>query len=336
MNKLILTITLFIVSLNLKAQTFEWDLGFFGFADNREYSSSGRPSPTLIGLQLSPEVGLLMDSTHRVRVGINLLHELGSKNNASKVNPTLYYNYKKEHINFFMGLFPRAGLVDGFSNALLSDTLQYYRPNLSGILFRYEKQKIFQQIWLDWNSKQSETQREQFLVGLSGNVKLGSVFLAHEAVLWHNALPKNADESMHLQDNATMSARLGWDLSSRTKVDSLTLSAGALMSLNRDRGVDVWESPVGMFVEGYVAYKAFFIHNILYMGEPQKSALGDSFYSEKTYNRLDLGWIPLRSKRLSAKLAVSFHFTPGAISNQQTFSLRYNIGAQHKLRASWF
>src|SRR5690606_15379771 len=121
----------------------------------------------------------------------------------------IYYNYTKKSINFYMGVFPRVGLVDGFSRALLSDTLQYYRPNLSGMLFRYEKKHIFQQVWIDWNSKQTETQREQFLVGLSGNVKVGDFSFGHEAVLWHNALPKNHDATIHLQDNAALIGRFG-------------------------------------------------------------------------------------------------------------------------------
>src|SRR5690606_24248676 len=95
----------------------EWDFGFFGFADNHEYSASDRDSPTLIGLQFSPEVGLLVDSTHRVRFGANILHEFGSSKISSKINPTIYYNYTKKSINFYMGVFPRVGLVDGFSRA---------------------------------------------------------------------------------------------------------------------------------------------------------------------------------------------------------------------------
>jgi len=259
LNKFIFAGIFLLCSFNLQAQTLEWDIGFFGFADNREYSASGRESPTLIGLQFSPEVGLLMDSTHRIRFGINVLHEYGSNNISSKINPTIYYNYKKKNINFYMGVFPRVGLVDNFSKALLSDTLQYYRPNLSGMLFRYEKQKIFQQLWIDWNSKQSETQREQFLVGLSGNIKFGDFFFGHEAVLWHNALPKNADENTHLQDNAAVTARLGMDLSPKVKLDSLTISGGGLFSFDRDRGIGTWQKPKGVLLEGYAAYKAFYI-----------------------------------------------------------------------------
>ena len=330
-KKYISVAILLFCAFNLKAQTLEWQLGFFGFADNREYSASGRNSPTLIGLQLAPEVALAMDSIHKIHLGMNLLHEYGSNFKNSKINPTLFYNYKKNNINFYMGLFPRLGLIDGYSNALLSDTVQYHKPNLSGMLFRYEKQKVIQQLWIDWYGKQGESQREQFLVGVSGNIRIHSFFIGHEGLLWHNALPLNADENTHIQDNAAFKAHLGVDLSSKVKLDSLSLSAGGLFSFNRDRGVGQWQKAKGVMIEGHAAFRSFYAHNILYLGEPQHIALGDSFYSEDRYNRLDLGWAPFRSKRLSAKLAFSLHFSPDAIDNQQTLHLRYDIGAKHKL-----
>lgn len=322
---------LLLCAFNLQAQTLEWQLGFFGFADNREYSASGRNSPTLIGLQLAPDIALAMDSTHKIHFGINLLHEYGSNFKDSKVSPTVFYNYRKNNISFYIGLFPRQGLVDGYSNALLSDTLQYHKPNLSGMLFRYEKQKIIQQLWIDWYSKQSERQREQFLVGISGNAKLHNLFFAHEGLLWHNALPFNADENTHIQDNAALKVLVGIDLSTKVRLDSLSLSAGGLFSFNRDRGLGQWQKAKGVLIEGHAAYRSFYLHNIFYLGEPQHIALGDDFYSEDRYNRLDLGWAPFRNKRLSAKLGLSLHFTPEAVDNQQTLHLRYNIGAKHKL-----
>jgi len=235
-----------------------------------------------------------------------------------------------------MGVYLRVSLVDGFSKALLSDTLQYYRPNFSGILFRYEKKNIFQQIWIDWKSKQTEPQREQFLVGLSGKVLVGDFYFGHEAVLWHNAFAKNHDPSIHIQDNAAVTGRVGWNLSPHVKLDSLALSVGGLVSFSRDRSTDYWTTPKGLIVEGHIAYRSFYIHDVLYIGEEQAIALGDSFYSQSQYNRLDLGWEPFRSNRLSANLALSFHFTQGAIDNQQTLNLRYNIGAKHKLKDNWY
>jgi len=37
LNKFIFAGIFLLCSFNLQAQTLEWDIGFFGFADNREY-----------------------------------------------------------------------------------------------------------------------------------------------------------------------------------------------------------------------------------------------------------------------------------------------------------
>lgn len=322
-------------SLNSQAQVLEWNVNFFAFADNREYSASDRESPTFMGLQLAPEVGLLMDSTHRLRLGMNMLKEFGT-NEFSKIEPTVYYHYDRPSIDFYIGVVPRAGLTDHFSNALLSDTLLYYRPNLQGMLFRYTKETVFQQVWIDWRSKQSDDQREQFIVGLSGKVTKGLFSLEHEAILWHNALPKVNNADFHVEDNAALKLQIGLDLSSKTLLDSLAFRAGGLFSFDRNRANDQWRTPRGVMIEADLAYRAFYLKNTFYAGEPQIIALGDDFFSEDRYNRLDLGWMPFRGNRLTASLAVSLHFTPGAIDNQQTLTLRYPIGANYKLQRGAF
>lgn len=314
----------------------EWDVGFFGFVDNREYAASGRESATFLGTQLTPEVGLLIDSTHRIRFGMNLLHEFGTKQFSNKISPTVYYNYQKDHISFYMGAFPRRGLTDDFSRALLSDTLIYFRPNHTGLLFKVEKPLLNQNIWIDWVSKQSADQREQFMVGASGKVQLGMFFVAHDALLWHNALPDNPPEDMHLQDNVAITAQVGIDMTKISDLDSLTFGVGGILSADRLRGVYDWKGARGALIEVHGAYRSFFVHNTFYVGDRQALALGDDFYSEKLYNRLDLGWSPLRNKRFSAKLIASFHFTAGAIDNQQTLLLRYNIGSAHLLKNTRF
>jgi len=336
LKKLFLTGIFIFCLLKIKAQVLEWDVGFFGFVDNREYAASDRESATFLGTQLTPEVGLLVDSTHRIRFGMNLLHEFGTKQFSNKISPTVYYNYTKEDISFYMGAFPRANLTEDFSRALLSDTLTYFRPNHTGMLFKIDKPGLCQNIWIDWVSKQTVDQREQFMVGASGKFRIENFFIAHDALLWHNALPKNPTENTHLQDNVAITAQLGIDISSLSGLDSLTLGVGGILSADRLRGVYEWRGAKGGLIEAHAAYRSFYLHNILYWGEPQILALGDDFYSEKFYNRVDAGWAPFRSERFSAKLVASFHFTSGAVDNQQALVLRYNIGSGYLLKNTRF
>jgi len=315
------------------AQEFEWDLGLRSFVDNREYANSGRVSQTILGLRIVPEIGFVLNDIHRIRIGFSTLHEFGSGKFGNRIDPTVYYNYQKKGFDFYIGLFPREGLLKEFPLAFLNDTLQYFRPNLSGMLLNYSGKSFKEQMWIDWTSKQTETEREQFLFGLSGKVDIGQFFSSHDLILWHNSLPKNAVPDVHIRDNMAAILRFGIDFDHPPLVDSATFSLGGMVSFDRMRNVYDWRSPKGWLLETYIAYKSFFVEDVFYFGEAQSIGIGDSFYASERYNRLDLGWIPFRYKRIEGKFVVSFHFTPGTFDNQQAFKLRYNIGGSYKTKS---
>jgi hypothetical protein len=329
---LLLFLSLFLVDLTY-GQELDWNVNLHGFADNQEFSKAGLPSPTIFGMRFSPEVGLSIDSTNHIRIGFNSLNEFGDKHNFTrKVDPVIYYNYQKSGIDFYLGAFPRYKFLRNYPRALLRDPLQYFRPNLEGFLFNYSKKKFNQQVWIDWTSRQTEIDRESFIVGVSGTVKSKSVYFSHFFTLWHNALPSVENPDDHIQDNAALVAKLGVDLSEKTFLDSLDINVGGLMSFDRLRNIYDWRTPQGVLLGTYLAFKSFFIQDEFYIGEPQRIGYGDVFYNSKRYNRLDLGWRALKNKYLEASLLVSFHFIPGSMSNQQVINLRYNIGGSVPLK----
>ena len=314
-------------------QDLEWNVNLHGFADNQEFAKAGLPSSTIFGMRFSPEVGLSIDSTSRIRIGFNSLHEFGDKHNfARKVDPVIYYNYQKNGVDFYLGAFPRYSLLKNYPRALLRESHQYFRPNLEGFSFNYTKEKFNQQVWIDWTSKQTETDRENFVIGVSGAVKSKSFYFSHFFTLWHNALTSVQNPDDHIQDNAALVARVGVDLSEKTFLDSLDINVGGLMSFDRLRNIYDWRTPKGVLLGTHLAYKSFFIQDEFYIGEAQRIGYGDAFYNSKHYNRLDLGWSALRYKHLEASLLVSFHFIPGSMSNQQVINLRYNIGGNVPLK----
>lgn len=134
---------------NIYAQELEGNLNFHGFADNREYARSKRFSETIFGLRVTPSVGLLIDSAHRIRLGVNVMHEFGSPKFSNKADIVAYYQYLKKDWNFYMGAFPREGLISDFPRAILNDTLNYYRPNVEGMLVKYENENWKQVIFID-------------------------------------------------------------------------------------------------------------------------------------------------------------------------------------------
>ena len=330
---LLLTILIFSAGSTF-AQELEGNLSFFGFMDNREYMKSGRYSQTIFGTRISPEVGLRIDSVHRLRVGFNALYEFGSQraNFFDKIEPVIYYQYEKKNVDFFIGSFPRQNLVDDYPRALLSDTLNYYRPNVQGMLGKYETSTFREIIWLDWTSRQTNIDRETFIFGLSGKYQPNKFFISHQAYMFHNAGAAIEVPGDNLQDNGAATVKLGVDLSKSTFLDSLTIAAGGMMSFERTRSVSDFVTPKGFVADLYLGYKRFSITNTFYAGEGHHLILGDKFYDAKTYNRIDFGWTPILFKNISGRFVFTYHYADGIMDNQQAFFLRYNISGSKKLR----
>jgi hypothetical protein len=313
----------------VKSQVLEGDLNYFGFMDNREYSQSGRLSQTIFGNRLATEIGIKLDSFNRFRVGFNALYEFGSQKNtfADQIQPTIYYEHQKNNWNFFVGAFPRLNLLDHYPRALLKDTLNYYRPNIEGMLVKYETAKFKETVWLDWTSRQTEKDKETFLFGFSGKYQPSIFFVSHYAYMYHNAGAGVPIPGDFLQDNGAVMAEAGLDLSKRVKLDSLTISTGVLISIDRTRAISSsFSTPVGIISNLYASYRKFSIQNTFYSGQSHNILFGDQFYTAKNYNRIDLGYTPIRYKNLEGKFVFSYHFADGKTDNQQAFFLRYRIG----------
>ena len=328
MHRYPLLFLLLCMCLTAGAQQFEWNVGFHGFADNREYDKSGGYSQTIFGARIAPEVGLVVDSVHRLRAGINYLHEFGGKP-VGEITPTVYYNYQQRGIRFYIGMFPRETLLADYPRAILNDTLRYYRPNIEGMLLRYERKAFFQQLWIDWTSRQAPADREQFMFGLSGKVSVNRFYFSHQLMLWHNAPSMTKVINDHVQDNGAGMARIGADLSEYTFLDSLDINAGILAGYDRQRGISEGQASAGFITGLHAGLRNFFIENSFYTGQPLNVVYGDRFYGARHYDRLDLGWTPFHYKGLEGKFIASFHFTPGAMDNQQQFQLRYHIGKRY-------
>jgi hypothetical protein len=329
---LYILVLLLTISNIVRGQDVEGAVGLHSFADNREYGKSGRYPQTIFGIRISPELGLLLDSTHRIRVGFNAIHEFGSPKFTNHIDPVVYYQYMKNNWNFYMGAFPRYKLLTDYPRSILTDTLNYYRPNVEGMLVKYENEHFRQTVWIDWTSRQTATARENFLFGLSGNYKNGLFFVSHYAMMLHNAGPAVSIEGDHIEDNGALAVKVGLDLSNKTFLDSLTINAGGLMSFERVRTIGGWQTPKGLLLEFHAEYRRFGIINSYYNGEGHNIRFGDRFYTSKVYNRTDLTWRPILFKNIEGILDLSFHFVDGVVDSQQAFGLRYNIMGRKKIR----
>ena len=303
------------------------DVDFFGYVDNREYKSIYTTDKTYLGTIISPKLYFALDSNNRIYGGLNYQQPFGGHNdNNGKVSPIVYYNYRNKHIDFAIGHMPRYERLKNVPRMVLSDTLFYERPNIEGMYFSYRSKSLQQAIYIDWLSAQTYTQRERFMVGLSGKLKMGRFYIADDALLYHNAPNSNEAIEQHVQDNAVVILRAGLDLSEKTFLDSLRIDAGMALGLDRIRSEYDFRTAKGFISNIYLGYKTFFALNSLYLGDAQNLPLGDAFYHRNRYDRLDLGWTPFHKGNLEAKLTLSVHFASDQISNQQAFTLRYKFG----------
>ncbi len=309
------------------SQKIDLTVDFLGYVDNREFSAPYTIPKTFFGTTISPQFGFHLDENHKLFGGMHFNQEFGiNRENKSLVRPIAYYAYTTKNLQFALGFMPRQGRLNDISRMVLADTFRYDRPNVEGMYFDYKNDRFEQTVFIDWLNKQGNQNREQFVAGLKGKIKFGRMYFAHEGMLYHNALTSNDSIDEHIQDNAVVLGKLGVDLSHLGFLDSVNLEAGASMGFDRLRSVYEMRKSPGFIANLHLGYRNFFINNSIYLGKAMNLPIGDSFYHRSRYNRLDLGWVPLKTKRLEGRLIATFHFSPGFIDNQQSFIIRYSFG----------
>lgn len=312
------------------AQTFQWDISLLGFADNREYKSHVANSQTFFGSQFVPSLGVNFDSTHNLWLGASALNEFGSDQYFSAITPQIYYHYNGHRFDFKFGSFPKHKLFASAPRALYNDTLEYFRPNMNGLFWSFKHSYLVQSVYLDWTSRQTDTQRETFIMGWQGIFQYESVFLYNHIYMYHVASPAIRIPNDHVRDNGVAFIRLGYDATSSTPFDSLSFSIAGIQSYERYRSTKTWHTPMGIIIEAIIQYKGFGIRNAFYKGNGHNLDWGDPFYRLNQYNRMDVYFTPLHFQRVTGRFGFSFHFAEGRISHQQQFSFRVNLNSNGK------
>ncbi|MBS7564167.1 hypothetical protein KHS38_07095 [Mucilaginibacter sp. Bleaf8] len=337
MMKKIYLIALFALLLGgnaARAQQNSVDIHFngFGFLDNREYRAFTERSRTYSGARTALDIGLNLDSVNHFVVGVNGIHEFGAKPYFLKVDPIAYYEFESKKWLFDAGMFPRAGKLSNYPRALLNDTLMYYRPNVEGLLTRYQGDFGYETLWLDWVSRQTANDREQFLFGISGKYKpnpLGKFYISHYFVMLHDAGPAVAIPGDHIRDDGAGQVRLGLDFSHKTVFDSLSVEAGGMFSLERVRRNEGggFSKPLGFVASAYAGLRRIAFFDEFYAGQGHYVNYGDAFYQKKMYNRLDIIYTPFLFNRIKGQFVLSLHQSPGQLTdNQESFRVVFDIG----------
>lgn len=319
------------------AQNLDIHFNGFGFFDNREYRAFEERSHTYSGARAELDLGANLDSLNHFRFGVNGIHEFGGNPFFLKADPVIYYSFTgKKGWLFNIGSFPREGLLTDYPIALLNDTLNYYRPNVQGMLTSYQSPWGKETIWIDWVSRQTAIDREQFIFGASGKYlpnPYGPFFLSHYFMLLHDAGAGILLPNDYIRDNGGGQLRVGLDFSHKTFLDSLTVEAGGMISLERSRGLSGFKIPKGFVAEIFLNHRHFGLRDNFYAGQGHHITYGDAFYEKKLYNRLDLIYTPFIYNQVRGSFILSFHQSPGNLGDsQQAFRLIYDIGRKNLVK----
>lgn len=304
------------------------DLGFF---DNREVHSPYQFSGTYFGTRLGAEVGVKQQK-NAVSIGYFAISDFGQKG-LSDHGWTLYYRYADRHWSGAFGVLPRRLLQRELPDVFVDEALRYYTPNLGGALLQYKARRGQAELYCDWLSRQSMTEREIFEIVSDGDLRLaGDRWLAlstgYNARLTHFSVRKGKTtdkvyDKFMFNPYVTFKARGSF-------IDSFSLTAGLMGSLNRDRTDKVWKTPMGFLGDVTVDKWRFELRNRLYAGQPLMSDYekygtllhrGDPYYRSSFYDRVDATFSLLHGKDVDCHATASFHFTEGAVDCSQQVHL---------------
>ena len=323
--KYILGYILFLLPFSGFSQQFEFSVLFEGIGDNREFFSEKSMPQTILGSRGAFEVGLKSDN-HRIRAGISQLYEFGSHIGFQQPKLTLYYQYFDSKTEFMFGSFPRKGKIN-FPLAMLTDTLQYYRPNMEGMFGEVKWDWGHQNGFVDWTSRQTNIKREQFMAGFSGEVSYKNLFLENYILMFHNAGPAIDIPGDHIKDYLGGAVQAGV----RTTGDNIFMGyikAGLLHSGFRERNItDGFERGTSILAEAWGRYKNYGIKSVIHSGQGHKFAFGDPFYRIKNYMRTDILWYFINHKNVKGTFNLSFHLIDwNDLDQQQQLSIMYIFG----------
>jgi hypothetical protein len=315
-----------------KSQSF-YDLDIFGFFDNREVKSPYQFSCTYFGTRLSTDWGLRWGN-HSAAAGGYVIKDFGKKG-LSASDWTLYYRYNGSSLSGVFGSFPRSLLLRELPDIFVDEALRYYTPNLGGALIQYHAQRAFVELYCDWLSRQSTTEREIFEIVSDGECQVASLFnLGYNARLTHFSVRKGITPDK-VYDKLMLNPYTRFQLAGGGCV--LNVTAGLMTSLNRDRTDKVWKVPYGALFDAVLSMPLF--HSPVglelryrgYHGDPLMSDYelygtllhrGDPYYRSPHYDRADISAILLRMSNVDCRVTASFHFTEGVMDNSQQIHVR--------------
>ena len=332
----ILTLALAVPALS--AQEVEWSIDASMLLNNREGGEDHTtPDETIFFTRLAPEIGIsMLNGEHVLKGGIVWYQPMIDDLSGYKILPTLYYRYNgSDGWHVTAGLMPRSLMVERMPRYLWSDSLNYVQPNLRGIMAQLTKPAGYAELAVDWRQMQTEKQREAFAIMLNTDWRIaGPLRLGGHAQYSHLAMSRNHGEDEHVNDDLVINPMLSLDLSHRTALDSLRFAAGAIIAMERDRGIDEWEKPAGFVATATARWRWIQLDETFYSGKElmplyhkfgSQLILGDPYYHNKTYSRTDHIFHIVSNRFVDLTGALTLHATEKTTGFWQQIACRFYI-----------
>lgn len=339
------------MALSISAQQLEWSADMNAVINNREGGTNETPDQTFIFTRITPQLGVSMDKGHhRIMGGVTWYQPMVDNSHGYKVLPALYYHFKdsKRGVTFKFGMIPNE-LDSRVPTYLRSDSINYVQPNIKGAVINVDKKHFWLYSWLDWRQFQTRNRREAFdaTAHLGWRTLKDNNSFAVSALLRYNHLAKSKQPSTGegVVDNEIFSPQVHykhfWDNG------SLALSAGMLMSFDRDRSYDnKWQCPVGFIGQLSGSWRWLSMTENIYAGERQMPLYekfgsllyqGDQYYHNKFYSRTDLVATIFHRDYINLEARLTLHVTDKTTAFWQQLAVRFyidrhlwNIHKKHK------
>ena len=337
-NWLLAILTLVLSIPPLAAQELEWSVDASMLLNNREGGEDGTtPDQTIFFTRLAPEVGIsMMDGEHVLKGGIVWYQPMIDDLSGYKVLPTLYYRYNRNdgwHVT--AGLMPRSLMVERMPRYMWSDSLNYCQPNLRGAMAQFIKPAGYTEVALDWRQLQTERQREAFNVMLNTDWRVaGPVRLGMHLQYNHLAKSISHAEGEFVNDDLLINPLVALDFSHCTALDSLRVSSGAIISLQRNREDNRWLNRAGFIAMATARWRwlqldeTFFAGKGLFPLYPLHGSLlnlGDPYFNNKVYSRTDLTAHVVSNRFVDLSASLTLHATDKTTGFWQQISCRFYI-----------
>ncbi len=325
------TVFIFVIFCYTKVYSQEFLLhsDFHQILDNREYFLKYGHPQTILGSRLNIITGLQLDSINSFHAGVNYMYEYGGDIDEVPLQVNLFYKYQTKHVLAYFGAFPRKDLLN-YPLALLTDTLNYYRPNIEGGFFQFSGSWGNINAWCDWTGRQTQVRRESFMAGLSGRLKYRFLYFDYYAYMFHFAA--DATRSQHIRDNGAEAAFLGVDLSFLSKhLKKLSFDAGAVGSYDRVRP-SPYVHYAGFMSRIHIHFNRFGVDATIYSGDKHHLAYGDALYTSGRYNRVDLFIVPFKTPYVDSRFSFNLHFIKGELNTSQQLSIIAYFDIKRKIK----